>query len=185
MRKESLKFMRHSKRTKLSTNDINSALRVRNVEVYGYSFLSVDLMILCILFAAIVLHVPRMDNHHSGCMDSPTRLHSNSSTSHPLNSVRYFTWRTKNWNSTISSMLPCQKYPRIFVIPVGLVDWISSLMYNSALARDRRRTTCYPPEPSSHRYIILSLWSRVLICSVPLYLSPTRFSFFLSHSLSL
>lgn len=34
---EAMKFMRHSKRTKLRTEDINRALRVRNVEkLYGF-----------------------------------------------------------------------------------------------------------------------------------------------------
>ncbi|KAJ2311715.1 histone H4-like TAF Taf6, SAGA complex subunit, partial [Coemansia sp. RSA 2702] len=34
---EAMKFMKHSKRTKLSVGDINSALRVRNVEpIYGF-----------------------------------------------------------------------------------------------------------------------------------------------------
>lgn len=35
---EASKFMRHSKRTKLSVDDINAALRVKNVEpLYGYT----------------------------------------------------------------------------------------------------------------------------------------------------
>ncbi|KAJ2815528.1 histone H4-like TAF Taf6, SAGA complex subunit, partial [Coemansia sp. 'formosensis'] len=34
---EAMKFMRHSKRTKLTVTDINCALRVRNVEpIYGF-----------------------------------------------------------------------------------------------------------------------------------------------------
>ena len=36
--KESLKFMRHAKREVLTTEDVNSALRLRNVEaLYGFT----------------------------------------------------------------------------------------------------------------------------------------------------
>lgn len=34
---EAMKFMRHGKRTKLTVDDINNALRVRNVEVQRHS----------------------------------------------------------------------------------------------------------------------------------------------------
>lgn len=40
---EGAKFMRHSKRSHLSTQDINNALRLRNVEV-GYRILFLEIL---------------------------------------------------------------------------------------------------------------------------------------------
>lgn len=79
---ESLKFMRHAKREVLTTDDVNAALRLRNVEaLYGFTANSDPLN--------FVRAVGTNDLYFIDDKARPVHSWSTASFSRPLNQTRY------------------------------------------------------------------------------------------------